>query len=135
MNKIGGIIVIMLCALLVGCTPETVYINQTVEKEVIKVCPPNNCECNPATCNPAPCVCNYEEIDCKTNIKTIVTDNCTNKLNMCNIRLDQKDDYLFDCLQSNITSRYDDLSENLTGCIEERDEYKEELDAIKELLD
>ena len=123
------ILSVLTIALLSSCSPAPIYINQTIEKEVIKECA--ICQCPEIICNyDCPdCICT--ETECKTTIKTVKTDDCTKKLDFCNIRLDFMTDEVFRLDSLNSSGYLDELRHNLSVCLNELENTK---DALKDLL-
>ena len=122
---------ILLMSILVGCsTREVIYQNQTTERVIEKSCDP--CiECQEIDI--PDCICNFKEPECKTDIKTVIVDQCTQKLNLCHLRYDNLNDYLFECLTSNSTSYADNLTEELELCITDKDLLQDKIDKINNI--
>ncbi len=122
MNKAIFLIVF----LLVGCTTkEIIYHNQTT----IKIINYTTIKCPDCICN-----CNQtNEPECE--VTTIVIDNCSNKLNLCHLRLDFMNDNLFDCLMTNGTQYSENLTIKLNDCQEELNITQIKLDKIESILE
>ena len=118
-------------ASLTACsTREVIYHNHTTERIIEKNC--SVCmECPDCICSKCP---DYIGPECKAQIKTIITDNCTIKLNLCNLRLDAMNDELFDCMMLNDTQFSDNLTIEFNNCNDERRKLQDRLDNISSLL-
>ena len=117
-----AIFLIVLTIVLVGCTPKIVYVNQTTKWITDKEC----AVC--IECQEIPdCICNCYKPECKTDIISVITDDCTKKLNMCNIRSDFLNDELYDCMISNNTEFLENLTIAFNDCIIENEELKDDI--------
>lgn len=80
------------------------------------------------------CICNCQESECVPELRTVVIDDCSKKLNLCNIRLDTLNDQLYDCMISNNSRHAENLSIELQSCTKERNELEDKLEDIKESI-
>ena len=127
MKKIISISILM-CILLMGCSTERIiYQNNTIERtiEVIKECPviPD-------------CICNCQEPqDCKKTIcDTSLLDKCYRDKAVATAQVDYyKDLSIRYVMSGNIT--VEDLQENLSNCISDKEEMRIKLDEIKQSIE
>jgi len=124
MKKIYFLLALLLigCEAQAVCKNETIYINNTVIKEVEKIV------------NVSPTyIRKYTIAENASQREELVS--CRSKFRQCDIALRYQGDELWDCLSHNNTKYSENITDEYKECVEDRDKYKEIVEKIEEIVD